>query len=51
MATQKGGKKGRNGDKKKGRAKRKALGRGSALALFVRNKTSAEAYFNQTGQR
>jgi len=50
MAAQKGGKKGRNGDKKKGRTKRKSLGAGSALALFVRNKISAETYFKQTGQ-
>jgi hypothetical protein len=37
--------------RKIGRGKKKDAGRGSALALFVRNKISGEEYFRQTGQK
>jgi hypothetical protein len=37
-------------NRKIGRSKRKAEGRGKPLSLFVRNKISAEEYFKKSNQ-
>lgn len=51
MAQQKGGKKGKNGQKKYGRYKRKDAGKATALSAFVRGRITGEEYFRMTGQK
>ncbi len=39
----------KNGDKKKGREKRKKLAKGNPISLFVRGKITAHTYWTMAG--
>jgi len=49
MAKKEGGGKGKKGNKKYGREKRKKANRGNPISQFVRNKITAEVYFKAVG--